>query len=101
MDHTDDTSPQQPRRSDRVHKPPQYLQDYLCSAPMESSCFSALTNLSLQPPTILVHCLHTTSQDLLANLDFTEPQSYEQAVSHPGWQASMQAELTALVDTGT
>ena len=73
------------RRSERIYKTPEYLQDYIYSATTESSCFSTLTNLSLQPPTIPVHCLSTASQNLLANLDFTGPQTFEEAISHRGW----------------
>jgi len=34
-------------------------------------------------------------------LDFTEPQSYDEAASHPGWQEAMEKELQALHDTHT
>jgi len=45
--------------------------------------------------------LSTTSQKFLASLDFVEPQTYDQAVLHPGWQAAMNTELQALSDTNT
>jgi len=38
---------------------------------------------------------------MLTNLDFTEPQTFDQAASHPGWHAAMQKELQALADTKT
>jgi len=41
------------------------------------------------------------SEQLLSNLSFIEPQSYNQAVLHPGRQATMNKELQALEDTKT
>jgi len=66
-------APQPVRQSSRPHRVPQYLQDYVLSAQEESICFATLTNLSLQPPVLPVHCLCSVSQKLLAQLDFTEP----------------------------
>jgi len=45
MEDEADSSLLQARRSDRIHKPPQYLKDYIYSATIESSCFSTLTSL--------------------------------------------------------
>jgi len=89
------------RRSNRISKPPSYLQDYVHSAHAEPSCFSTLTNLSMQPPILSSHCLSSTSQQLLDRLNFTEPQSYAEAVLHPDWQVAMNKELQALQDTKT
>ena len=86
-------SPPQTRKSDRIPKTPQYLKDYICSASTELYCFFTLTNLNFQPPTLPVHCLTTANQTHLANLDFTEPQTFEKAPAHPGWLAAMEAEL--------
>jgi len=52
----------QSRRSTRTHKTPGYLHDYVCTTHTESNCFSTLTNLCSQPPTLPIHCLSTTSQ---------------------------------------
>ena len=48
-----------------------------------------------------VHCLSSISQQFLKNLDFTKPQSYEQAATHSSWQEAMNKELQALHDTRT
>jgi len=59
---------QQARKSTRPHKIPGYLNDYVCNAHIESSCFTSLTNLCLQPPTMIAHCLSSNSQQLLEQL---------------------------------
>ena len=84
-----------------MHKPPSYLKDYVRTAQSTSAYFATLTNLSYQPPMLPLHCLHSHSQQLIANLDFKEPTSYEEAVSHPSWQDAMSKELQALEDTKT
>jgi len=89
------------RRSSRTHKAPSYLNDYVHSTYVEPFCFTTLTSLSLQPPTLHSHCLRTTSPQLLERLNFTEPQSYAEATLHPDWQAAMDEELQALQDTKT
>jgi len=94
----DDTSV---RRSSRLHKTPTYLDDYVHSALTEPLCFSTLTNLTLQPPTFSSLCLHSSSQQVLDRLSYTEPQSYTEAILHPAWQVAMDQELQALQDTKT
>jgi len=47
------------------------------------------------------HCLSSHSQQLLLNLDYTEPSSYDEAILHPGWQEAMNKEFQALFDTHT
>ena len=93
--------PPQVRKSDRKHKLRGYLTDYVCISHNESSCFSTLTNLSLQPPTISFHSLSSHSQQLLENLHISEPSTYEEAAHSPGWQAAMEQELQALAATRT
>jgi len=94
-------TPQSVKRSSRVQRPPQYLEDYVLSAQGQSFCFATLTNLSLQPSLLPINYLHSTNQKFLANLDFTRPQSYDEAISYPGWQEAMEKELHALYDTHT
>jgi len=77
------------------------LGDYVCTTYKESSNFTTVTNLSFQPPSVTIHCLTMDSEQLLSNLSFIEPQSYNQAVLHPGRQATMNKELQALEDTKT
>ena len=53
---------QQARRSNRMQKTPGYLDDYVCTSDTESTCFSTLTSLRFQSPSIPFHCLNTYSQ---------------------------------------
>jgi len=46
-------------------------------------------------------CLSSHSQTLFSNLDHTEPQCYEEAVLHSGWQEAMDKEFQALFDNHT
>ena len=94
-------SPQLVRRSSRTHRSPSHLEDYVHSVHIEPLCFATLTNVSIRPPVFPVHCLHSSSQNLLDRLDFTEPQSYDEVVPHPGWQSTMAQELQALQDINT
>ena len=94
-------TPQQVRRSDRAHRIPGYLNDYVCMSYNESSCFSTLINLSFQPPSISFHSLSSHSQQLLKNLHISEPSTYKEAALSHGWQAAMDQELQALALTHT
>jgi len=47
------------------------------------------------------YCHASNNQHLLARLNFPEPQTYDQAASHPGWQQAMHQELQALEQTKT
>jgi len=91
-----DFTPQQVRRSTRGHKTPTYLQDYVCTAHSEGHCMVTLTNLDFQPLSLTAQHLHEDSQQFLQHLDFHEPNSFEEAVAHPGWQSAMNTELQAL-----
>jgi len=73
---------QQVRRSTRSHKAPCYLDDYVCTAHIESHCMTTLTNLIFHPPSLLALCLNLESQQML-HLDLHEPSSFEEAMSHP------------------
>ena len=89
------------RRSTKLHKPPSYLHDYVCTAITESYCFLTLANLDFVPSSLPIHFLSSSNQTLLETLDYTEPQTYDQAVLHLGWQEAMQKELHALKETNT
>ena len=93
-----------PGKPMRAHKLPSYLQDYVLCSPIldcPHHCITTTTNLCLQPPSIPSFCLSSSSQHLLSNLDHTEPQDYEEAITHPGWQEAMSKEFQALFDTHT
>jgi len=42
------------------------------------------------------HYLNSDSQQLVESLNFIEPQNYDQATSHLGWQQVVDKELQAL-----
>ena len=46
-------------------------------------------------------CLSSHSQHLLSNLEIVEPASYEEAITHQGWQEAMNKEFQALRDNQT
>jgi len=89
------------RRSSRSHKPPSYLEDYVHLVNTTPFCFATLTDISMQPPTMLSLCLSSDSQLLLDRLNFHEPHTYDEAVQHPDWQEAMDKELQALQTTHT
>ena len=80
-EHSSNAQPQGQRRSERPHKAPLYLNDYICNTIIESTCLFTLTNFSLQPPSMPSHYLSSDSQQLLERLNFTEPQNFSQAVA--------------------
>ena len=92
---SEDTAPaevEQPiRRSTRQHTMPQYLSDYVCCNDVQNkACCCTLTNLSVWPK--IAQGAAVTSTDLA----ITEPQSYWEAASDPGWKEAMDRELEAL-----
>ena len=89
-------------RPTRPHKVPSYLQDYvLCSHSASSHCLATTTNFCLPPSSLPFTCLAAPSQQLLSNLDFTEPCSYDEAITHTGWKDAMNKEFQALLDNHT
>ena len=68
---------QQVRRSTRSHRTPNYLHDYVCTAHTESHYMTTLTNFCFQPLSMLAHSLNVESQQLLHQLDFHKPSSFE------------------------
>jgi hypothetical protein len=107
LDHIEIDSPGQPvssplRRSTRVHKPPNYLQDYHCqlahcvgstnSPPIASSG----TPCSLSTSLSYDHLSPTHRNFALSVTAISEPSSFHQANQNPHWQEAMFAELAAL-----
>ena len=91
------TADSPPRRSSRHHSMPHYLQDYVCCSHTtgHTSCFSTLTNLCL--PVSLAAEVQVPTADHMV----TEPQTYREACTHPGWQLAMDKEIQALIDNNT
>ena len=91
------SSPQR-RRSSRTHKVPNYLYGYVCCSMKdmnEASCLSTITNLYVQtaqsPRVLPIQEGHT----------ITEPRSYLEVATHPGWIEAMDKEIQALIETHT
>lgn len=61
----------------------------------QAMCFSTLTNLCIQSYTTLVAQTMVT-EDLVK-----EPRNFVEAVLHPGWKATMDKEIQALIDNNT
>ena len=105
IDSPSPTSPISPpiiRKSTRTTNPPSHLQDYVCNNTSTSlpalsvnvkypiSDSLSYTNVSSS------HCAYSLSID-----SHIEPTTYDEASKHTCWQQAMQAELTALENTGT
>jgi len=103
MPHTVSSPPSDlPHRPIRTHKIPSYLQDYvMCSHSTSGHCLATTTNFCLPPSSVSSTCLAIPSQQLLSNLDFTEPCNYDEAITHAGWQDAMNKEFQALFDNHT
>ncbi|XP_047270416.1 uncharacterized protein LOC124899554 [Capsicum annuum] len=82
------------RRSIREHRTPTYLSDYIYA--------SAFSVISPNPPCFPLHnyafsTLTTHNQSLLTFIcQINEPNSYQQAILHPGWKEAMTKEFDAL-----
>ena len=80
------------RRSARTHRLPNHLQDFVCCSMTDSFCSCTLTNLCVQDH----ECLAVVAPLEDTHPHIVEPNSYEAAVQHPGWQLAMEQELQAL-----
>ena len=98
-----DNTPSPPplRRSSRIVNPPSHLQDFVCTLNNASASqtndvsypihhYMSFTNLSPS------HCAYSLSID-----SHTEPTTYGEASKFSCWNHAMQAEITALENTGT
>ncbi|XP_049394803.1 uncharacterized protein LOC125859127 [Solanum stenotomum] len=94
------------RKSQRVHKIPTYLFDYVHTIPSpatsstpSSSSLSALFFLRNHVPHV---ALAPDSQSFVMNVSHDcEPNSFEEASMDPAWQKAMTQEFTALHDNNT
>lgn len=91
------THPTPIRRSQRLSHKPSYLQDFVCNSillkDVTTSCFVQSNN-----PTIYSFgALSIPNQQILHSLsNISDPTSFAEASTHPGWQKAMEAELEAL-----
>ena len=91
---------EEPRRSSRAHHLPHYLQDYVCCTSHlhdQHFCFSTITNMCVPAAAT------STAQESFLEQDslILEPQTYEEACQHSGWQLAMEKEIQALMDNHT
>ena len=83
------------RKFTRTHKKPNYLEDYVCSSlASKDQCFyfSTLTNFCI-PHGQLVEVATYSSV-----INIAEPSTFVEATAHPGWHATMDKEIQALLD---
>nr|XP_016499719.1 PREDICTED: uncharacterized protein LOC107818252 [Nicotiana tabacum] len=90
------------RKSNRTHKTPTYLKDYICtlpntSQPATSQCSPSLNALFSNLNHITHDVLCSESQHLVTNICHdSAPSSYREATLNPTWQAAMTQEFDAL-----
>ncbi|KAI3758794.1 hypothetical protein L6452_06366 [Arctium lappa] len=92
------------RRSERTHKTPAYLYDFVCnqvssdcSAFLFDSCHHTMTNMCISTHNSNPIALNSFSQSFVAHIiNVTDPKTYEEAVSNPFWQEAMAKEFAAL-----
>ncbi|KAL4309623.1 hypothetical protein GQ457_01G010300 [Hibiscus cannabinus] len=85
------------RKSSRVSKPPQWLNEYVCS-------FQSSDSSSKYPISSYVSYSHFPShtQTFIASINtILEPKSYSQAIQNPVWIKAMQEEIQALENNHT
>ncbi|XP_069144346.1 uncharacterized protein [Solanum lycopersicum] len=91
-----------PRRSDRTHNRPTYLEEYVCNAVFLANLTETCFSQSVVPNCYFFASLSTSNQQVLNSIsNITEPTSYAQAELHPGWQLAMETEIAALIENDT
>nr|XP_009788320.1 PREDICTED: uncharacterized protein LOC104236139 [Nicotiana sylvestris] len=84
------------RKYDRVTQKPAYLNDYICNIIYLSDLSSCLSK-PLKPTAFSFNALSMKNQHLLTSISsISEPRSYLQVSTHPGWKKAMDAEISAL-----
>ncbi|KAH0777828.1 hypothetical protein KY290_009239 [Solanum tuberosum] len=82
------------RKSQREHHRPMFLSDYIRNA--------AFSDFLPNPPCLPIYSFYFSAltqdnQRLVTSIcQIQEPNSYHQAIQHPGWQSAMEQEFTAL-----
>ena len=83
----DQTLNEAARRSNRINKPPSYLQDYYCNTVTEHWCgivrYKDLNNCDIQ------------------SLPHSEPKTYQGSLQNPKWKEAMNQEISALEKNNT
>jgi len=100
----ENTEQEEPRRSTRIKKPPNYLEDYHHSI-MASPC-SSVTQKSkvLYPLSFFISYKGLAKSHLKYALSIScqnEPQNYKEAKQYPEWREAMKAKIKALEENET
>lgn len=91
-----------PRRSDRTHNRPAYLEEYVCNAVFLANLTETCFSHPVVPKSYSFASLSTSNQQVLNSIsNITEPTSYAQAELHPGWKLAMETEIAALIENET
>lgn len=87
------------RKSERTHKRPSYLEEYVCNAIVLTNLTNTCFNQTITPKSYSFASLSTTNQQVLNSIsNITEPTSYAQAELHPGWKLAMEDEIEARIE---
>lgn len=90
------------RKSERTHKTPVYLNDYVCNTiyltDLTSACFAQLVTATTYP----FATLFASNKYLINSIStIPKPISFSQVAQYPGWQKAMEYEFEALVENQT
>ena len=105
--HTETTNHTDPqpyiRKSQRPRKPPSYLKDFHCTL-ASSSAADPLSSAVRYP--LSQHLSYSkfspSHKNFILNISLSEePKTYKQAVLSENWRKAMEAEISALIQTGT
>ncbi|KAH0657792.1 hypothetical protein KY289_026540 [Solanum tuberosum] len=85
------------RTSSRVHKKPDYLQDYVCNSVFLTDFTNSCLSAPIKPTILLFSSLSSSNQSMLNSITYIpEPSFYFQATLHNGWNEAMTKEFEAL-----
>lgn len=86
-----------PRRSGRLTTMPSYLHDYVCNSIVLTDLTGDCFLHPFKPTSFSFNSLYFPNQHTLLSIShITEPHSFAQASTHPGWTTVVQEELSAL-----